>query len=119
MEQCEVRGAADPARGAGDAEREGAAGVRQHGRNMVSHLCIAQLVQHGRNMVSHLCISAASVHTAVLLGIKIKECQKCSTLFKMIALIKIYGLVHGIYCEPAYKSTRSTCLVLHVVIYGG
>ena len=73
MEQCEVRGAADPTRGAGDAEREGAAGVRQHDGNMVSHLCI----------------STAGVQRGVPLGITIRECQKCNTLFKMIALVKI------------------------------
>ena len=40
MEQCEVRGAADPARGAGDAERQGAAGVRHHDGDMVRCLLI-------------------------------------------------------------------------------
>ena len=40
MEQCEVRGAADPTRGAGDAERQGAAGVRHHDGNMVRCLLI-------------------------------------------------------------------------------
>ena len=38
MEQCEVRGAADPARGAGDAKGQGAAGVWHHGGNMVRRL---------------------------------------------------------------------------------
>ena len=45
MEQCEVRGAADPARGAGDAERQGAAGVWHPGGNMVRRLLTGAAVR--------------------------------------------------------------------------